>query len=283
MRPAIKTKSAKSDSASLLPFHYHMLESLDQIVDREAFTFSIQQTINGVAYSQCRNHHFGENGSTFRSGPIVNRDEKSPDTQPNDYKMPNVSSLWESGHLESVLADEDNNTLVLEFVLSLKCTKSASQTAAVYNSSEVYRDMIRSYSKMLHDPEFADYTFVVKGKEFKVHKAVLAAASPFFVRLFRSKMEESLNNICRVDSIDPEIFEMILKFIYEAKLPEDFKSVGVNLYKAAHYYELERLTKICEREIRSHLTAANALESYKLAYIYELDELKAEAWEIVNR
>lgn len=42
------------------------------------------------------------------------------------------------------------------------------------------------------DPSYTDITFCVEGQEFQLHKAVLAAASPVFDRMFRSNMQEGV-------------------------------------------------------------------------------------------
>lgn len=46
------------------------------------------------------------------------------------------------------------------------------------------------------DPSYTDVTFCVEGQEFQLHKAVLAAASPVFDRMFRSNMQEGVIPPC---------------------------------------------------------------------------------------
>ena len=48
-----------------------------------------------------------------------------------------------------------------------------------------------------HD-SFCDVTIAVKDKEFKAHRAVLAAASPFFLTLLTSNMKERNEQLIKV-------------------------------------------------------------------------------------
>jgi len=60
-----------------------------------------------------------------------------------------------------------------------------------------------------------DITLVTKdGKEFKAHRNVLSAASPFFFRLHQSDMKENQKGIVRFEEISGAVMEDVLEFIY---------------------------------------------------------------------
>lgn len=61
-----------------------------------------------------------------------------------------------------------------------------------------------------------DATICFKGKVFKGHKIVLAAASPYFAKLFSSKFRKNPYMMTNQDlSVDE--FEVLLQFIYSGK------------------------------------------------------------------
>ena len=62
-----------------------------------------------------------------------------------------------------------------------------------------------------------DITLVAKeGKEFKAHKNVLSAASPFFVKLLQSEMRENEEGVIRFE----EISELILAEVWSLSTQE---------------------------------------------------------------
>lgn len=134
---------------------------------------------------------------------------------------------------------------------------------------------------MLDNAIFSDFKFIVKGKEFNVHKSVLAAASPVFLKMFTTNMTDCHNNECHIDIFEPEIFRQMLHFIYCGQISKNSDS----LYELAHHYELNVLKDLLRQEIHSEMNEDNAMEMYNLAYKYDddLKELKQAAWEIIKR
>jgi hypothetical protein len=119
----------------------------------------------------------------------------------------------------------------------------------------------------MEDSQFSDFKFIVKGKDFKVHRQILAAVSPVFVKLFTTHMTEAKNNECIINEIDPRIFEDFLSFVYSGKLPDNLTQVAKELYEVEH-----------------SLSVFNAIELYDWAGIYhEHDGLQADSWEIIKK
>ena len=60
-----------------------------------------------------------------------------------------------------------------------------------------------------------DVTLVAKeGKEFKAHRNVLSAASPFFAKLLQSDMKEKEEGVIRFEEISELILADVLEFVY---------------------------------------------------------------------
>ena len=61
------------------------------------------------------------------------------------------------------------------------------------------RELLERLDILRNNDSFCDVTIAVKDKEFKAHRAVLAAASPFFLALLTSDMKERNEQLIRVD------------------------------------------------------------------------------------
>lgn len=159
------------------------------------------------------------------------------------------------------------------------CMKIEHQTQQI----DAFKDIATYHSRMLSNKVFWDFKFVVKGKEFKVHRAILSSVSPVFEKMFTTDMKEGSEKLCHVKDFEPEIFEHLLRFIYGGELPDDIGGVAMKLYDAAHYYDIEQLKLICLRELPLALEEVNALDMFNWACIYDLEELKVLAWAIIKR
>ena len=91
------------------------------------------------------------------------------------------------------------------------------------------------------DTTFSDFTFIVKSKEFKVHKAVLSVRSPVFKIMFLSNMKEAVDNKAEITDTEPSTFEKLLDFIYCCKIPKDLDYYAMDLFVAADKVWLEFL------------------------------------------
>jgi BTB/POZ domain len=96
-------------------------------------------------------------------------------------------------------------------------------------------------------------------------------------------MEEARKGECIVEDIEPEIFEHLLRFIYGGELPEDIGDVSLKLFEAAHYYEIKQLKEICKQQLPFVLKTENAIEIFNWASVYDENDLKIAAWEIIKR
>jgi hypothetical protein len=142
---------------------------------------------------------------------------------------------------------------------------------------------IQKIAALLSDSKNSDFTCIVGNRSFKVHKSILAAASPVFDRMFSVPMVEAQTNEVKIEVIEPNIFEHLLQFVYGQKLPQNLFKVVVDLFKAAHYYEVKDLMEICEDEIEEKLTIENAIQFYELAYVYDVKNLKENVWSFIKR
>lgn len=153
----------------------------------------------------------------------------------------------------------------------------------IFRTSE---KIIQSIKNMLTDTTYADFTFVVKGKEFKVHKNILAKSSVMMRNLFKPGMKESITNRSETNNIEADDFEKLLRFMYIGELPKNFNDSCTSLYEVADYYAVYELANLCIVEMEANLNILNAVEIYELAFLHDTDEemrnLRMKAWGIIR-
>jgi hypothetical protein len=246
---------------------------------------SFGTTLRNINRTDQTQYHFtitgtNENRQEMFSSKFISA---TPATPATDYHMGHYYGQHRDQHMsQQSFGNQVMHITNLEASGILKMNlevRYSTKKSADFDNQKIVEKVLN----MLSDEKYSDFTFAVKRREFKVHKIILAAASPVFDRMFSTPMVEAQANEVKIDSIEPEIFEHLLRFIYGAKLPENLYDIAVDLFKAAHYYEIQNLKAICEEKIEEELSSENAIEFYELAYVYDMKELKDDAWKIIKR
>ena len=108
------------------------------------------------------------------------------------------------------------------------------------------------------------------------HKAILAARSPMFAKMFEHSLRETATNCVTVSDIDPEVFKELLTYIYTDRSP-NLNKCAVSLLYAAEKYQLERLKSLCEQNLSYRLQVDNAAEMLVLSHTYGAEQLMRNA------
>ena len=119
-----------------------------------------------------------------------------------------------------------------------------------------------------------DITLVAHGgKEFKAHRNLLSAASPFFERLLQSEMKEKEEGVIRFEDISELILADILEFIYTGSV-EINKTNATDLIIAAEYLLIEGLKTKSGRFLeQQQMTSSNCISTLNFAKKYRCEEL----------
>ena len=119
-----------------------------------------------------------------------------------------------------------------------------------------------------------DITLVANGgKEFKAHRNVLSAASPFFEKLLQSEMKEKEEGVIRFEDISELILADILEFIYTGSV-EINETNATDLIIAAEYLLIEGLKTKSGRYLeQQQMTSSNCISTLNFAEKYRCEEL----------
>lgn len=118
-----------------------------------------------------------------------------------------------------------------------------------------------------------DITLKVENKEFKAHKAVLAAHSDYFCVMFTGNMLEKNEDVIILKELSCQGFEIILDHIYTSKLMLTNENVQFVL-ETANYLQMEYIVDICTQFLENIITLDNCVDILLLADHYQLHEFK---------
>lgn len=151
----------------------------------------------------------------------------------------------------------------------------------VYHHEKRSNKMTEDFLNLLSIDNSKDVTFVVGDREIKAHKLILSTRNAKFAQLF-----ELVNDASKivVVNIEPNIFEMLLKFIYAEKVPDiDTEADSwVQLLIAAIEYNMEDLKDICQCYLGKLLSVENCIDIYTLSFATNTVNLKEKSIRFIN-
>ena len=142
--------------------------------------------------------------------------------------------------------------------------------------------LIERLDTLRNNERFCDVIVEVKGKEFKAHKAVLAAVSPFFLTLLESNMRESNQHLIKIEleEATASIIEDVLKYVYTGNVSVTEESAH-NLVATADYLLLPGLKTLACDFFKEILATENCVFNYYFAEKYRCVSLKEKCLELI--
>ena len=108
-------------------------------------------------------------------------------------------------------------------------------------------ELAKRLNMLRRQDHLCDITLVTKDdKEFKAHRNVLSAASPFFSKLLKSDMKENQEGIVRFEEISGAVMEDVLEFIYTGSV-EVTQENSKDLIASANFLVIPGLKKLSGR------------------------------------
>ncbi|KAJ3677170.1 hypothetical protein LUZ60_002894 [Juncus effusus] len=147
-------------------------------------------------------------------------------------------------------------------------------------------DLPQHFAKLLESQEGADITFELNEETIVAHKYVLAARSPVFKAQFFGAMMKTESNHVKIEDVKPEVFRLMLHFIYTDMLPaqeaEISSEMAQHLLVVADRYGLERLKLISAEILCENLSVENSATTLVLAEQHNCQQLKEVCIDFVS-
>ena len=134
-------------------------------------------------------------------------------------------------------------------------------------------ELAKRLNMLRRQDHLCDVTLATKDeKEFKAHKNVLSAASPFFCKLLQSDMKENREGIVRFEEISGAVMEDVLEFIYTGSV-EITQENCKDLIAAANFFLILGLKKLSGPFLERKLAKSNCISTFYFAEMYQCNEL----------
>ncbi|KAF4070454.1 hypothetical protein AMELA_G00285740 [Ameiurus melas] len=127
--------------------------------------------------------------------------------------------------------------------------------------------------------EQCDMVLRVDEVEFKVHKIVLCAGSPYFRALF-TRWSSSDQTVHRITDVSPHIMELIIHYIYTQEIRVTTDNMQA-LLVTADYLLMQDLVHGCCDFLKAHLSPENCLAIWEYAEAHSYSELQDQAYTYV--
>lgn len=128
---------------------------------------------------------------------------------------------------------------------------------------------------------FSDFEIVCDDREIPVHRLMLAAYSPVFMRMLETQMIETATKEVKIADIRGKVMFEFVRFIYSDKI-EDFEDVAVELLDAAEKYEIKELKVKCIRYLNENLSTDTVFDTLMLADQYDAEGLLGDCIKFIG-
>ena len=134
-------------------------------------------------------------------------------------------------------------------------------------------EMMKRLNIQRKQGHLCDITLITKDdQEFKAHRNILSAASPFFYKLLQSDMKENREGIVRFEEISGSVMEDVLEFIYTGTV-EVTEENAEELVVTTNYLLVPNLKTISGRFIQQQMCELNCISTFYFAEKYDCEEL----------
>lgn len=120
-----------------------------------------------------------------------------------------------------------------------------------------------------HVTKFPDHFFSnPKPYSFNVHKAILASKTPYFDAMFSGAFRENTADQIFINEIEPDILELLLRFIYSGSIEIQDLISAKKLFEGAHFLQIQDVIDYSFQFISDSLNPENCLNLWILIQKY---------------
>lgn len=130
-----------------------------------------------------------------------------------------TSSAGEQRQLANVNSSNNNNNNTNQLGATVNAA-TATDTKGKFFSNQYAQKVLMNLYLLRQNARFCDVEIVAGGRVFNAHRAILSASSAYFQAMFRPEfgLSEGKQKSVVLYSIDPNILQMLLDFIYTGRI-----------------------------------------------------------------
>ncbi|KAJ8418778.1 hypothetical protein AAFF_G00002770 [Aldrovandia affinis] len=133
---------------------------------------------------------------------------------------------------------------------------------------------------LLENDSFVDCVLKIKDKEFPCHRLVLAACSSYFRAMFQSDKEEFKNREIVLEEVEPDIMEIILKYIYTSNISVTEQNVQ-DIFTVANLLQIPSIFTVCVSFLQKRLSLSNCMAIFRLGLMLDCPRLAMSARDFI--
>ena len=162
------------------------------------------------------------------------------------------------------------------------------QHVCPYSLAQQFRGRLRTQDPDVLDSlrvsgALCDVTLVVADQEFRAHKVILAASSPYFKAMFATSFDEKDHSKIMIQDIIPNTFEMIMEFIYTGRRMKITVGNVQSLLETASMLNISLAMDMCSQFLVERLDISNCLDILNLAINHGCRNLRKKAEEFAGK
>ncbi|KAF4705217.1 meprin and TRAF y domain-containing protein MATH domain-containing protein [Perkinsus olseni] len=141
---------------------------------------------------------------------------------------------------------------------------------------------------MVDDPTWSDVVFEVEGKKVYAHK-MMCVRCPYFQAMFSPAMNMKEASMPMTECIPIQggvahrAFKGVLEFLYTDEVHELTVDSAMDLFVTADQFGIDRLKKICEKEILQSINIDNAPTIMQAADMHAASGLRKRCLDFILR
>ena len=141
-----------------------------------------------------------------------------------------------------------------------------------YTEREHFKKTFGFLDKMRKKGELCDITLIANEKEIKAHRAVLAAASPFFESMFVGEFSEPEGEPIYIEEVDDDTLTAMVDFAYTARIKLTDRNVYF-IFEAAELFQFSGLRAACFKFFKQQMNLSNCIRTWLFAESQNCTEL----------
>ena len=133
-------------------------------------------------------------------------------------------------------------------------------------------EVLKGLASLREEDVLCDIQLEAEGKRLSAHKAVLAAASPYFKAMFSGKFKETREEVVPINEVTFEGLRNIIECIYTTKVTVDMTNIE-EVLPTAHLLQMNDIVKECVEWMDGKITTANCLQLLEIAEKFCIEKL----------
>jgi len=171
---------------------------------------------------------------------------------------------------------------LIAMLLSPSITSRGSLVERSIKTVVVPESVMETYKKLLVSQDQSDITFVCQdGETFAAHKAILAAASPYFATAFVGPWAENNNGEWKTE-YSSSVIKTVLSFVYTGNT-DGICENPMDVLSIADEWNIDPLKSVATAYCTDAITVENFASTLRFAHLHDVVNLKQACHEFASR